>query len=67
MGSIPIVKRDIGYAEFEDLPICFIDNWEEINPQFLENEKERIQNNSWNMDRLKISYWIDKIQSYLHS
>jgi tRNA A37 threonylcarbamoyladenosine synthetase subunit TsaC/SUA5/YrdC len=67
MGSIPIVKRDIGNKEFEDLPICFIDHWEQINPEFLEKEKQRIQNNSWNMDRLKISYWIDKIQNYLHS
>ena len=66
MGSIPIVKRDIGNKEFEDLPICFIDHWEQINPEFLEKEKQRIQNNSWNMDRLKISYWIDKIQNYLH-
>lgn len=65
MGSIPIVKRDIGNKEFEDLPICFIDRWEEITPEFLEKEKERIQNNSWNMDCLKISYWINKIQNYL--
>lgn len=65
MGSIPIVKRDIGNKEFEDLPICFIDNWEQIHPEFLEKEKERIHNNSYNMDSLKISYWIDKIQSYL--
>jgi hypothetical protein len=65
MGSIPIVKRDIGYTEFEDLPICFVDNWEQINPEFLKKEKERIQNNSWNMESLKISYWINKIKSYI--
>jgi hypothetical protein len=65
MGSIPIIKRDIGYSQFEDLPICFITSWNDITIDFLEKEKERIQNSSWNMDKLKISYWIDKIQKFL--
>jgi len=65
MGSIPIVKRDIGYADFEDLPICFIDSWEQINPDFLEKEKERIQKNKWNLEKLKIGYWIDKIKNHI--
>ena len=63
MGSIPILRRDIAYAEFTDLPICFVDHWEEITPMFLESEKERIYNQTWNMDKLKIGYWIHKIES----
>ena len=39
MGSIPIVKRDIAMQEFEDLPICFVDQWETVTPDFLNNEK----------------------------
>jgi len=65
MGSIPIVKRDIGYDDFSDLPICFVDNWEEVNPEFLEKEFIRIKNNSWNMEKLKIGYWIDKIKNQI--
>jgi len=65
MGSIPIIRRDIGNKDFEDLPICFIDSWDEINPEFLESEKERIHKKSWNLEKLKIGHWIDKIQSYL--
>ena len=61
MGSIPIVKKDIGYSDFEDLPICFINEWNEITIEFLEKEKERISFENWNMNKLKISYWIDKI------
>lgn len=63
MGSIPIVKRDIAYEDFYDLPICFIDDWVEINEDFLENEKNRINNNSYCLDKLKISYWVDKINA----
>ena len=65
MGSIPIVKKDIGYAEFEDLPICFVNDWNEVTREWLESEKERIMNKEWNMDKLKISYWIDKINSMI--
>ena len=61
MGSIPIVKRDIAMDEFFDLPICFINDWTEVTPEFLEAEKSWIQNGNWNMDKLKMSYWIDLI------
>jgi hypothetical protein len=62
MGSIPIVKKDIGYEEFYDLPICFIDDWNQINEDFLEKEKIRINNTNYCLDKLKISFWIDKIK-----
>lgn len=61
MGSIPIVKKDIAYSQFTDLPICFIDSWEQITPNFLNDEYIRISSASWNMDKLKIGYWIDKM------
>lgn len=61
MGSIPIIKRDIGYSDFEDLPICFVNDWTEINIEFLEEQRKRITNANWNLNKLKISYWIDKI------
>jgi len=63
MSSIPIVKRDIGIEDFYDLPICFIDSWEDITLEFLENEKIRIFSTVWNLEKLKVSYWINKIKS----
>jgi hypothetical protein len=62
MGSIPIVKKDIGYEDFYDLPICFIDDWNQVNKVFLEKEKIRINNTNYCLDKLKISFWIDKIK-----
>lgn len=63
MGSIPIVKRNIAMDEFSDLPICFINDWTEVTADFLNSEKLRIQNGNWNMKKLKMSYWVDTIQS----
>ena len=62
MGSIPITKRDIAYKGFEDLPICFINDWSDINEYFLEEEKTRIMNNTYNLDKLKIGYWLERIR-----
>ena len=62
MGSIPILKRDIAFKEFEDLPICFINDWNDVNEEFLLNERNRILNNTYNLDKLRIDYWINKIK-----
>ena len=35
LGVIPIVKRHIALESFEDLPILFINNWDEIEPYML--------------------------------
>ena len=65
IGSIPIVKRDIALKDFEDLPICFINDWSEITVEFLENEKYKILSKNWNIEKLKVSYWIDAIKSVI--
>ena len=66
MGSIPIVKRCCAMNEFLDLPILFIDDWSKINEEYLEAKYNEITSQSWNLDKLKFSYWeksiIDKAQ-----
>lgn len=63
MGSIPIVRRDIAMQEFFDLPICFVDYWDQVTPEFLDVEFKRIQHGVFNMDKLKIGYWINAIRN----
>jgi len=43
MGSVPIEKRNINNQFYKDLPICFVDSWEEVTEEFLKSEWERIQ------------------------
>jgi len=62
MGSIPIVKRHIAMNDFSDLPICWINDWSEVTPEFLDSELKRIQSGIFNMEKLKIGYWIKSIQ-----
>jgi hypothetical protein len=63
MGSIPIVKRDIAHAGWTDLPILFIDDWSEITEEKLLAEKRRIETSKWNLDKLRVRYWIDRIKN----
>lgn len=63
MGSIPIVKRDIAHAGWTDLPILFIDDWAEVTQERLLAEKARIEATSWNMEKLKVRYWINRIRN----
>ena len=61
MGSIPVVKRHAALAEFTDLPILFIDDWNEVNEEMLNRKYAEITSKKWNMDKLKIGYWAQKI------
>ena len=62
MGSIPIVERSIVHSGWQDLPILFVDSWDEITEERLLQEKIRIESSTWNMDKLRISYWINQIK-----
>jgi len=62
MGSIPIVKRHITHAGWTDLPILFVDRWEEVTQERLLAERERILSSTWNFDKLRVGYWIDRIR-----
>ena len=57
MGSFPIVKQCIALNEFADLPILFIDNWDQVNEDFLNKKLKEMRAKQWNMDKLKFSYW----------
>jgi hypothetical protein len=65
MDSIPIVKNHIGMDEFKDLPILFINEWDEVTDLFLEQQYFIINNkkinNEYNMKKLDINYWKDLI------
>ena len=64
LNSIPIEKRSINNSYYEDLPICFVESWEEITEDFLNKEYERIMSTEWNLDKLDMTYWKNEISKY---
>jgi hypothetical protein len=63
MGSIPIVKYERAHHLFKDLPILFIDDWNDINEEYLNQIYIQMTSKDWNIDKLKISYWLKFIKS----
>jgi hypothetical protein len=62
MGTIPIEKINLNNRFYRDLPICFVNNWSDINENFLIQEYNRIKNkHDWNLDKLTFKYWENKI------
>jgi hypothetical protein len=61
MGTIPIEKKNINNQFYTDLPICFVDKWEDVTKDFLESEYWRIKGKTWNMNKLNFWYWKNKI------
>lgn len=61
LGTIPIEKRSINNSFYTDLPICFVDEWGEINKRFLDSELKRIRSTAWNKNKLYFGHWRDKI------
>lgn len=63
--SIPIVIKNINNSQYSDLPIIYVDDWEEVTEDFLNKKyieiNENIQNNIYNFEKLKFSYWKDLI------
>jgi hypothetical protein len=57
LKTIPIVKNSIHMENFKDLPIFFIDSWDEITEEKLNFFYEKVKNTLYNLDKLKISYW----------
>lgn len=65
LGCIPIVKRS-GMridALFDELPVLLVDKWVEVNEELLIKTIEKFSKETFNMEKLKLKYWIDKIHN----
>jgi hypothetical protein len=62
LGVIPIQVKNINNSNWRDLPICFIDSWDELtNEEYFIKEYDRITNTEFNMNKLNMKYWNSKI------
>ena len=64
LGSIPIVKNHPALDNFKELPILWIDDWNDVTEDFLHKEYDRIMNIEWNLEKLTFGYWAEKIKSF---
>jgi len=62
MDTIPIEKRNINNSFYDDLPICFVDKWDDITEEFLNEEYNRITKIKYNLSKIDFNYWVDEIK-----
>jgi hypothetical protein len=61
----PILKN-IGRLKdlYKDLPVVFIDKYEELTEEFLKNKQIEFNNKTFNYEKIKFNYWQKLIQNY---
>ena len=64
LGVIPIVEKSPHMCYFHDLPILFVDSYNDISVQYLNQIYENFKHKSFNMDKLSLSYWNRKIREH---
>lgn len=68
LGCIPIVKTSKIDDLYKDLPVLIVNDWSDINENLLsktiDNFKIKYNNKEFNMEKLKLKYWVDLINSY---
>lgn len=62
MNTIPIEKRNINNQFYTDLPILFVDDWEEITERLLHDSFMRMTSETWNLEKLTFEYWQNEIE-----
>lgn len=60
-GSIPVTKNHINYSGFKDLPIIFVNSYEEITLDLLLNKFDNLSYSG--LQKLNIQYWKSQINS----
>ena len=68
LGCIPIVKTSCIDKLYNDLPVLIVKEWQDISIDLLNSTliefKNKFINNEFNIEKLKLSYWIELINSY---
>lgn len=66
LGVIPIVMDKIPMSFFNELPILYVNNFDSISPEFLQEiYDKKFKNKSFNLEKLKISFWENEFLKYL--
>jgi hypothetical protein len=61
LGVVPIVINSANMDEFSELPILFVNNWEDISYTYLEEKYEEMRCKLFDLSKMKISYWKKRI------
>lgn len=62
-GSTPVVKYHHTYKPLKELPVIFVDEYDQITEEFLNEEYKKIISKQTSLDFLNIDYWLKKMKN----
>ncbi len=66
LNRYPVMKRYHGLEKlYSDLPVVFVNNWQEVTEELLHTKLNEFKSNTYNMDKLKFSYWKNLIENVM--
>ena len=63
LGCIPIVKKSKIDNLYKDLPVLILDDWDQLNQELMETTIKEFKNMNFNMEKITLKYWVDKINN----
>lgn len=66
-GIIPIVEEHVSLTTVKDLPALVVPNFKVLDKAYLTNALAALKNQSFNMNKLQVQYWINCIKQDLNS
>ncbi len=64
MGAIPIVKTSSLDPMYKNLPVVIVNDWEEIDADFLHQKYEEFLTHDFEREKMYIDYWLSFIDSF---
>ena len=59
-GSIPIIKKHRCFEGYQDLPILYVDSFNEVNKDLLSKFMDNLDIEKINLEKLDVRYWKKK-------
>lgn len=57
LGAIPIIRGKILHRLFEDMPVLYVEKWEDITRTLLVETLKELSTQKFDYSKLKIAYW----------
>jgi predicted O-methyltransferase YrrM len=67
LGCIPIVRASKIDILYEDLPVLIVKEWSDVTKELLKTTVEQFKTKNFNLDKLSLKYWTDKMQNTTES
>jgi hypothetical protein len=67
VGAVPVVKKSTLDPLYQELPVIIVDDWTQVNEQYLKARLLEMQNRPFNYEKLFLEYWAKIIKSYKNS